>query len=499
IVIIITVIYSYFLYSFTYWKRKDVPYIQPSFPFGNISAMFFRKQSMSQVMSNLYNSVQKPFFGIYVFLFPRLVVKDPELIKMIMVKDFQNFQNRGNEFDPKTNALASNLFSLSGEAWVKLRNVLSPAFTSGKLKVMMETITKCGEQLQEHLSEKAKNSEVVEFKDLAARYTTDIIASVAFGIDVNSVKNPDDEFRQIGKKIFQVSNYKDFIVKLLFHNCPELINLLRISIINADVYKFIMNIVQQIVTLREKKGVVRNDFMQMLIQLRNSGKVNEDDGMKVKIKDAKLLSIEAIAAEARLFLAAGFETSSMTMSSFFYEISQNPYIMKKVQNEIDTCVKRYGGFTYEALNDMKYLENCISETLRLYPVLLSLTRECLTDYKIPGSKTVIPKGTRVLIPLLGLQRDPKYFSNPEKFDPDRFSDDRKDSITPYTYMPFGEGRRACIGMRLAKLQMKVGLAMTLYKFDILKSAKTSQEIRHDPESSGVSLLGGIWLQVAHRK
>lgn len=77
--------------------------------------------------------------------------------------------------------------------------------------------------------------------------------------------------------------------------------------------------------------------------------------------------------------------------------------------------------------------------------MLSLTRECLTDYKIPGSKTVIPKGTRVLIPLLGLQRDPKYFSNPEKFDPDRFSDDRKDSITPYTYMPFGEGRRACIG------------------------------------------------------
>lgn len=74
-----------------------------------------------------------------------------------------------------------------------------------------------------------------------------------------------------------------------------------------------------------------------------------------------------------------------------------------------------------------------------------LDRKCMTDYKVPGHDLVIPAGTPVFLSLNGLQRDPKYFPNPEKYDPYRFSDERNQEIVPFTYMPFGEGPRICIG------------------------------------------------------
>lgn len=89
--------------------------------------------------------------------------------------------------------------------------------------------------------------------------------------------------------------------------------------------------------------------------------------------------------------------------------------------------------------------NFFLEALRKYPLLPFLDRKCVADYKVPNSDLVIPSGTSIYISLNGLQWDPKYFPDPEKFDPFRFSDERKEEITPFTYMPFGEGPRNCIG------------------------------------------------------
>lgn len=85
------------------------------------------------------------------------------------------------------------------------------------------------------------------------------------------------------------------------------------------------------------------------------------------------------------------------------------------------------------------------ETLRIYPAIPSLNRQCTKDYHIPDTDVVIEKGTKVLISILGLHHDPEYFPEPEKFDPDRFSDENKHNIRPFTYLPFGDGPRNCIG------------------------------------------------------
>lgn len=87
----------------------------------------------------------------------------------------------------------------------------------------------------------------------------------------------------------------------------------------------------------------------------------------------------------------------------------------------------------------------LAETLRIYPAIPSLNRQCTKDYHIPDTDVVIEKGTKVLISILGLHHDPEYFPEPEKFDPDRFSDENKHNIRPFTYLPFGDGPRNCIG------------------------------------------------------
>ena len=97
------------------------------------------------------------------------------------------------------------------------------------------------------------------------------------------------------------------------------------------------------------------------------------------------------------------------------------------------------------MSSLPYLDMVISETLRMYPILPYLDRNTENDYQLPGTKLVVKANTPVVIPMHAIQMDPQYFSNPNKFDPERFSPENKNSIKPNTYFPFGDGPRICIG------------------------------------------------------
>lgn len=164
---------------------------------------------------------------------------------------------------------------------------------------------------------------------------------------------------------------------------------------------------------------------------------------------------------------SGYETSSSTISYCLYELAKNPEIQRKVQKEIDGVLKN-GKFTYESLHELKYLECCIDEALRKYPIVPVLMRECTEEYKIPDSDLVIPKGMGLMIPVLGFQRDPEIYEDPMKFKPERFlnSSNGSEGTKGLFYLPFGDGPRNCIGMRLGKVTTKLGLAIVLSKYII---------------------------------
>lgn len=201
ITIIIISIYIYYQYIFGYWKRRGIPYIKPSFPFGNLGSTILQKISMSELVQQFYDHSTESMIGVYGLMRPLLLIRDTNLIRQILIKDFQYFVDRGVYIDEKHDPLSGHLFSLAGEKWKNLRVKLTPVFTSGKLKAMFTTILDCGGTLVNYMDGIADCNGIEEMRELSARYTTNIIASVAFGNDIDSIAKPDTSFRRYGRKV----------------------------------------------------------------------------------------------------------------------------------------------------------------------------------------------------------------------------------------------------------------------------------------------------------
>ncbi|XP_032690860.1 cytochrome P450 6k1-like, partial [Odontomachus brunneus] len=151
-----------------------------------------------------------------------------------------------------------------------------------------------------------------------------------------------------------------------------------------------------------------------------------------------------LVAQAAIFFSGGFETSSSTISFTLYELAVQPKIQDRLRKEIlDAFKENNGKITYDMVLS-PYLHMVISETLRKYPILPMLDRETVQNYKVPNTDLVIEKDTPVFISLIDLHYNPEYFPDPDKFDPERFSEENFPKIPPCVYMPFGEDPRKCI-------------------------------------------------------
>lgn len=197
----VIIIYLYAKYAFSYWERNNVLYKKPIFPFGNFTPVFLSRQSIGEFLLEMYQSTTVDFIGLYAMVRPIFFVRNLELCRNILVKDFQFFHDRGVYVDETIDPLSGHLFSLSGEKWKQLRAKLTPTFTSGKLKAMFQTLVDCANGLEKKLKAEVNHNTEIEVRDLMARYTTNVIASVAFGIEVDSINEPNCSFRHYGKKV----------------------------------------------------------------------------------------------------------------------------------------------------------------------------------------------------------------------------------------------------------------------------------------------------------
>ncbi|KAM4011979.1 cytochrome P450 3A19-like, partial [Anomaloglossus baeobatrachus] len=167
-------------------------------------------------------------------------------------------------------------------------------------------------------------------------------------------------------------------------------------------------------------------------------------------------------AQALVFILAGFETTSLTLTFVFYNLATHPDVQKKLQEEVDSHLPDKASPTYDILKQMEYLDMVIQETLRMYPPAGRLERVSKQTVELNG--VTIPKGVVCMIPTYALHNDPELWPEPEEFRPERFSKENRENHTPYTFLPFGDGPRNCIGMRFAMLSMKVAITAILQHF-----------------------------------
>lgn len=349
--------------QYTYWDRKGFKTL-PNFTFfgGHFHDLISGKMSIGECIEVLHNSTDEPFIGIYGIFRANLLVRNHELIRSILIKDFTHFTDRGIHCNESYDPLSANLFGLRGQKWRNMRNKLSTSFSSAKLKAMFTTIVDCGSTLQNHLDELIENGELLDVREVAAGFTTNVIASVAFGIDVDTIYDPNNEFRVCGRKIFE-PNFWNSVRALLAFIQPELMSVIRMKVTDQSVEQFLRLIVKENLEYREKNQVSRKDFFQLLIQLRNSGTVELDDQWTTIMKSDEnqhTLTFDEIVAQTFIFFAGGFETSSTTLTFCVYELAKNPEIQQRVHDEIDQVLKSTNGrITYDSILAMKYLESCL--------------------------------------------------------------------------------------------------------------------------------------------
>lgn len=348
---ILTFLYGLFQYSFQYWKSRGIPCDEPSIPYGN--AKEFGKTVYRGVfvkrLYDKYKSTGQKFCGFFYFIRPVAILIDLDLIKRVLIKDFNYFHDRGVYYNLKDDPLSAHLFALEGEHWKNLRAKLTPAFSSGKMKFMYPTVIRVAERLRNSLLNSVQQDDQVDMKEVCARYTTDVIGTCIFGLECNSLEDPDADFRRYAHKILTQPRHSILFV-VLINGFKNIARKLRVKLFSDDVIAFFSKVVRNTIEYREQNDVKRNDFMDILINLKNQKTIDNEH----------FLTVDEITAQTFVFFMAGYETSSTAFTFSLYELALNPDIQTKARQIIRDAFKRHNGeLTYEMMMDTPYIEQIL--------------------------------------------------------------------------------------------------------------------------------------------
>uniref|UniRef100_A0A0K8W2S8 Putative cytochrome P450 6t3 n=1 Tax=Bactrocera latifrons TaxID=174628 RepID=A0A0K8W2S8_BACLA len=508
IFVTMTLIQLWFQRRYSYWHRRKIPYLEPTPLLGNLKSLLLLRTSFGDYFRGLYeepNFQSAPFFGFFILHTPALLIREPQLIEQLLTKQFISFRNRYEAADLHSDPMGALTLPLAKYAiWRKSRREISKLFTSGHIKsVMYPKLITYAELLDVYITRKIKKQEasehsvgvaaVIEVKEMCALYTTDLTAALLYSIDAAGLRNDGCEMRTQCEDLFQPSLRKIIDFFAIFF-LPKCVHTLKSKVFTRKYADYLRRLVEERLKVNKHKPD-GGDLIDLLLNMQQHLSDSEPYG-------AWLCHPDFIAAQVGIFLLAGFETSSSLIALILYELAKQPAIQRKLKAEIATSfrVPSNGGVSYKQLLHMPYMHMVVAEGLRLYPTAPFINRECLpngeqqTLWFDKGKKYLrIPRDVPAYISILGLHSDPKFWPNPQLYDPQRFSQEKLHNIKPMTYLPFGAGPHGCIGSRLGMLQVKLGLLYILKRHRVEVCAKTTKEIRFDPKRFMLEAKGGLYL------
>ncbi|XP_075545080.1 cytochrome P450 3A14-like [Dermacentor variabilis] len=456
-------------WHFSYFERIGIPGPKPSLIWGNIRE--YHSMETYKVIGKWLDQYGDTY-GFYNGDAPFVVTRDLNFVEHVFVRNFQNFVDRGITMvtDQNHPVLKKSILHACGLPWKSIRSCVAQCFSGSKLKQMMPHIEEDASIFIKSLEQYADTGEEVhmlrKFEELAMDYT----ARGAFGIDERFQGKPNHPLMAIAKATLRG------LMKGPFHMIGQSTTsfgalmkpLYWLSLVLGE-YSFddLIKQTAKVIKLRKSDPLLRkHDVLQNLLDAEYIEAEEERGDNKVANGSAgkRALTTEEVLTSAAVLFIAGFETTATALSYVAYSLAKHPNVQEKLRQEVIDAVGTDGSLDYETvMKKLKYLEHVVDETLRLYPPALSgVNRQAKEDFEYNGIK--YKAGTNVTAALYEMHRDPRYFSNPLEFNPERFSPGNEASFTKAALMTFGVGPRNCVGMRLALLKVRYTVAKMVQKY-----------------------------------
>ncbi|XP_013101426.2 probable cytochrome P450 9f2 [Stomoxys calcitrans] len=485
-----------------FFEKRNMAHDKPCFLLGSGKDVILRRTNVLEMICEVYQRHNGIVYGVFDNRDPVILIREPELIKRVLIKDHEHFFNRRSFLvGSPENMIANTIFMMENDRWRDMRSTLSPAFTGSKMRQMFQLILQCVQEAMSYLREQHINAGAegfeLDMRDFTTRLTNDIIASTAFGLQINSYRDRDNEFYDKARKAINFSTLQQ--MKIMFIMLmPKVAEFFKIEFFERSYTDYFMRLVLDAMKYRQEHNIHRPDMINLLMEARG---MIPSEAPKTHFRQWS--DIEVV-AQCFIFFAAGFDTSSSVMNFAAHELMENPHIQQRLYEEISKEDEELEGksISYEALQRMPYLDMVVSEVLRKWPVALAVDRVCNKDYEYEsqatGERIEIKKGDMIRVAMAGIQRDAKYYENPEEFNPERFSAENKSQIDAGIYMPFGLGPRNCIGNRFALLEIKAYLYYLLRDYRLDASPKTCTPLELDKTTIQLRPKNGFWLQLKPR-
>lgn len=475
IIVFIFALHYYYTLKFDFWKNRGIPGPKPMIYFGTAKDIMLQKKHPMEYYKEVYNAYKDAsLVGLFFKTTPILLIKDPALIKDVLITDATIFAGRGIFYSKKAEPLLNTFFFLKGEEALPLRTITSVLFTPSKLKNMMSLLTQHSEVFKNWLDNSLLKNEQINCSELTDKLIADFTGICLLNYDGKTFQDKKVELCKYIKKFNKGDSWKWTLKhllpdKVIYNKLYDLISYYLFD--NVELMQFCTRFATDIVNYKREHNIFKHDVVKVLTEMTQNGESTEKAGMLNQYVSTHLF----------LFFMAAYDSSAVTLSNALYELALNHTIQDRLREEIKTMyIKNNGEITFNDINTMIYLDAVSKETMRKYPITAVISRQASSTYTFRNSQLTVPKGQIVNISVSGIHFDPEIYPKPEIFDPERFIGEAARFRNSMHYLAFGHGLRNCIGERFGILQFKMGLITLLrnYKFDVCE--KTPAKLKYVP-------------------
>ncbi|XP_052853299.1 probable cytochrome P450 309a1 [Drosophila gunungcola] len=462
-------IYFYLTWYHKYWDKRGAITAEPLTILGTYPGILVNKsRSLILDVQDVYNKYKDKYRAVGTFITrqPQLLILDPALAHEILVDKFSHFRDTITSsfagHNPEEKYVQMSPFFSAGEEWKRRRTENVGGLTPSRLKQAFAIWEKSGQKLVEYM-EKARREQgdVIETRDLAYRFTAHTMADFIWGIDAGSLSGNVGEigaFQKISTDwtVYAFSSMIRFNKSLV---ATFVRKLFKMRFFTKASEEFFLRLTQDAVKLRMGgSGEGRTDYLSHLIQLQQRGN-----------------SIHDSVGHALTVHLDGYETSGAVLYHMLYSLSEHRQEQEKLRSEILDALDSDGNISYEQLNALPYLDQCVNESLRLTTPIGFFMRICTKPTQIDmGNENTLDlePGVTVMIPAFQYHHDDAFYPEAGEFRPDRFengaaSDFNKRGI----FLPFGDGPRICLGMRVGQLSVKTAILHILSNYVVEQTKK----------------------------